>query len=191
MGVKEPNLWVPALNDALPKYDIKTKDENAMFLAQCLHESGNFSFLRENLNYSEQGLLATFPKYFNNLTAREYAKKPEKIANRVYANRYGNGPESSGDGFKYRGRGIVHTTFKNNYQRVSEALGADFVKSPELLEMPEFAVLAACVFWKDNNLNRFAIFKDVKGATKGINGGFNGLNDRIKKYDLVQRILNG
>ena len=154
---------------------INTQKRLAMFFAQLDHESG-LKPISENLNYSEEGLLKTFPKYFTKETAKNYARKPEKIANRVYANRMGNGSESSGDGWKYRGRGFIQLTGKENY------INAGYVNKPDLLLNEADAMIVAVWFWTKNKLNSYADKGDVKGATRVINGGTNGLKDREEKY---------
>src|SRR5690606_13433976 len=136
-----------------------------------------------NLNYSAEGLLKTFGKYFTSLQAKEYARKPEKIANRVYANRGGNGNETSGDGWKYRGRGFIQLTLKDNYKALSNATGIDYVSNPDLLLNEADAMISALWYWNKRNLNKYADVGDLKGATRVINGGYNGLADRQQKYD--------
>src|SRR5690606_28401440 len=126
---KDVKSLVPYLNDTLYKYAIISPTRIRHFLTQVLHESGNLNTTKENLNYSKEGLLKTLSKYFNNTTAAQYARNPEKIANKVYANRMGNGNEASGDGWKYRGQGYMQLTGKANYQMLSKELGIDFVKN--------------------------------------------------------------
>ena len=148
--------YFPYFKKYLPKFGINTPKQTAAFFATIGHESANLSVATENLNYSAQGLLKTFPKYFNAKTAEQYARQPEKIANRVYANRMGNGDEASGDGWKYRGRSILQITGKDNHRQLTAAFkdsGLDFVKNPELLETPEWAVQATLWWWKNRNLN--------------------------------------
>ncbi len=147
------NQWCEALNEILPEYGIDTPQRVAAFIAQCAHESGGFKFLKENLNYRAASLRKTFPKYFpDDAIAAAYANKPQMIANRVYANRMGNGPEESGDGFRYCGRGLIQLTGKNN-------------------------------------LNKWADTGDIKELTRRINGGYIGLEDRIKHYNHALHIL--
>lgn len=174
----------------LPLYDIDTKERVAMFLAQCGHESCGFSVLSENLNYSSKALRAVFCKYFKTQEeADKFARQPEKIANRVYANRMGNGPESSGDGWKYRGRGILQVTGKSNYQEFAKDFDKlEVIDNPDLLSTPEYAVLSAIWFWIKNDLNKYSDAHDVKGATKRINGGFNGLEERNAIYQKIMAI---
>lgn len=149
-----------------------------MFLAQCGHESGGFSVFTENLNYSDYALTQIFRKYFDPLTAKKYARKPEQIANRVYANRMGNGDEESGDGWRYRGRGIIQITGKKNYIAFRNWLGRDFALH-ELAEDLDLAVSAAVWYWQVNELASLA---SVEKVTIRINGGTNGLADRVALY---------
>lgn len=171
------------------KYEINTSKRLAAFIAQIGHESGNLRFIKENLNYSAEGLRKTFPKYFpDDQIAIQYQRKPEAIANRVYANRMGNGSEESGDGWKYRGRGLIQLTGRDNYQKCMTDLK---VSDPEYFETPEGAVHSACWFWNTRNLNSVADTGDIKKLTRLINGGSIGLEDRIKHYDHALHILGG
>ena len=181
----EPDKFCNLLDNLLPAAGIDTKERVNMFLAQCGHESGGFSRFTEGLNYSAKGLRATFPKYFpDDATAIAYERQKEKIANRVYANRMGNGTESSGDGWKYRGRGMIMTTGKDNYTEFSKYSGIDAVNNPDLLSSDMSAAIKSAIwFWDKNGLNKFADAKDILGATKKINGGTNGLEDRKKHYN--------
>ena len=181
----EPDKFCNLLDNLLPAAGIDSKERVNMFLAQCGHESGGFSRFTEGLNYSVKGLRATFPKYFpDDATALKYERQKEKIANRVYANRMGNGPESSGDGWKYRGRGMIMTTGKDNYNEFSKYSGIDAVNNPDVLSSDmSVAIKSAIWFWNKNGLNKFADAKDILGATKKINGGTIGLEDRTKHYN--------
>ena len=161
------------------KYKVNTILRIVHFMAQIEHES-HLKPISENLNYSKEGLLKIFPKYFNNETSSIYSRKPEKIANKVYANRMGNGDEKSGDGWKYRGRGFIQLTGKDNYKNLSKDAEIDFIKNPDLLLEEANAIIAALWFWNKNNINRFADKDDIEGVTKVINGGYNGLEDRKK-----------
>ena len=169
--------WVNSMNNVFPTYDINTPQRVAAFLAQCGHESGGWTVFEENLNYSAQGLCSIFKKYFPTLdSATPYARQPEAIANRVYANRMGNGDETSGEGWKYRGRGLIQLTGKDNYTRCGKAIGADLViANPDYLLTIEGAVKSALWFWTANKINTFADKEDLVGMTKKINGGTNGL----------------
>ena len=175
----------------LDKYEINTPLRKAHFLAQVSHESGSFKYVKENLNYSANALYAVFRKYFPTLAAAElYARQPEKIANKVYANRMGNGDEASGEGWKYRGRGLIQLTGKDNYTSFSADTGQDFVGNPDLVTQPEWALSSACWFWKKRNINRFADEDDIHMVTKRINGGFNGLEDRQHFLDEYKKLYN-
>jgi putative chitinase len=184
---KNLDLHYDSIMLTLEKYDINSKERIAAFLANAIHETGGLRAFEENLNYSEKGLLATFSRRITKEEAVELARKPEQIANKVYGGRNGN--KDVGDGWKYRGRGIFQTTFKDNYSKVSKALGKDFVNNPELLSKPPYAALSAGVYWNSNNLNVLADKGDILGITKKINGGTNGLEDRIKYYVALLKEL--
>ena len=183
--------YLNAFNEVLPQYNIDTPLRICHFLAQIIHESGYLKAKVENLNYSSQALSRVFSKYFpSNSIAEEYERQPEKIANRIYANRMGNGDEDSGDGWKYRGRGLIQLTGKNNYKSCSNDLGLDLVNNPDLIiNDPEVNVKTACWFWKKNNLNSLADKDDITSITKKINGGINGLTDRKNKLDICKKVL--
>jgi putative chitinase len=187
--------WCNALNAILPEYDINTPTRVAAFIAQCAHESGGFQFLQENLNYRAASLRKVFPKYFpTDALAEEYAARPnrqEAIANRIYANRMGNGDEASGDGFRYRGRGLIQLTGKNNYTIFAASIETALEEIPGYLQTFEGAVQSACWFWDQNNLNKEADAKDIRTMTRKINGGFIGLEDRIKHYEHALHVLEG
>jgi len=168
------------------KYAINTPLRIAHFMAQIEHESG-LKPISENLNYSQSGLLATFGKYFNNSPneAKKYARQPERIANRVYANRMGNGSEASGEGWKYRGRGFIQITGKENYFRLANDTDLDCFKNPELLLQEANAMISALWFWNLKGLNKLADKNDIITITKRVNGGLNGIEHRkelLKKY---------
>lgn len=181
--------YTDALNSVFTRYQINTKLRVCHFLAQILHESGMLLTVVENLNYSAEGLLKVFSKYFNEQTAKEYARKPEKIANRVYANRLGNGNEASGDGWRYRGRGVLQNTGKANYQTLSDKMGIDLVNNPELLQLPTNAVAAAVLFWDEKKLNTLADKDDITGITKKVNGGTNGIAHRTALLVKCKEVL--
>ena len=182
--------WYEALEQLLPEYDINTPHRVAHFIAQCAHESGNFAFIEENLNYRAASLMATFKKYFPTAElAQQYESKPQMIANRVYANRMGNSDEASGDGWRYRGRGLIQLTGRDNYTFFAGSLGIDVEEAAEYLATFEGAAQSACWFWEQNKLNRFADANDVKGLTRAINGGFIGLEDRIKHTNHALHVL--
>ena len=189
-GITHVDHWIEAFDQLLPDYEINTPKRVAAFIAQCAHESGNFRFLKENLNYKAESLMKTFPKYFSDRdTANAYAKQPIKIANRVYANRMGNGDEASGDGYRYCGRGLIQLTGKTNYDWFAASLEISSTEASEYLETFEGAAQSACWFWESNNLNVEADAGDIKKMTKKINGGYIGLDDRIKHYEHALHVL--
>ena len=185
--------WYEALCKILPDYEINTKPRVAAFIAQCAHESGGFKFIKENLNYKWQTLRKIFPKYFpTDALAQEYASRPNKqeaIANRVYGGRMGNGPEETGDGYRYCGRGLIQLTGKNNYEAYAASLEISVEEACEHLLTFEGCVQSAAWFWEANNLNQWADKGDVITLTKRINGGTIGLEARIKHYNHALHIL--
>ena len=179
-----------AFNKVFEKYEINTKERVAGFLAQCGHESLDFTVLKENLNYGAKGLRGTFSKYFpDDATAAKYERKPEMIANRVYASRMGNGNEASGDGYKYRGRGAIQLTGCSNYTAFAKDIGKTIDETIIYLETLEGAIESACWFWKKNGLNEIADKKDITLMTKKINGGTIGLEDRTKHWNNNLQVL--
>lgn len=186
---KNPQQLADALNIVLPTYDISNKERIACFIAQCGHESAEFTVLRENLNYSAASLCKVWPKRFNSITAAAYNRAPEKIANKVYADRLGNGNEASGEGFKYRGRGAIQLTGKANYQAFAKSLGKTLDDTVAYCETLDGAIASACFFWKTNNLNKLVDANDFVGLTKKINGGVIGLDDRKKHYATALSVL--
>jgi putative chitinase len=191
---QDPDSWAESMNNVFPTYDIDTPHRIAAFLAQCGHESGGWTVFEENLNYSAQGLNGIFKKYFPTLeSAQPYARKPEMIANKIYANRMGNGAPESGDGYKYRGRGPIQLTGKDNYRAFAKEMFEDW---ENLFENPDwvtsdrdFALMSAIWFWNKNKLNVQADSGDIKLMTKKINGGYIGLEDRIKHYNEAIHLL--
>ena len=184
----EPQVWADAMANVFPVYEINTPQRIAAFLAQCGHESGGWTTFEENLNYSAQGLRKIFGKYFpNDELAMAYQRQPEKIANRIYCNRMGNGDEASGDGYKYRGRGPIQLTGKANYTAFAKDMFEDWqnvVDNPDWVTYDkDFALMSAIWFWNKNKLNHEADIGDIKTMTKKINGGYIGLEDRIKHYN--------
>lgn len=189
-GTKNPIDLTAALNHILPKYHIDTKPRIAAFLAQCGHESGQFNTLTENLNYSSENLCKVWPKRFTSATAaKPYHRNPEKIANKVYADRMGNGTEASGDGYKYRGRGAIQLTGKENYTKFAKSIGKTLEETVAYCETLEGAIESACYFWSTNNLNTCADCGDFIDLTKKINGGTTGLADRQAHYATANKIL--
>jgi putative chitinase len=182
--------WHEALSQCLPDYDINTPRRVAAFIAQCAHESGGFVFLQENLNYKAESLMRVWPKYFKDLaTAQRYAHNPERIANRAYANRMGNGDEASGDGWRFCGRGLIQLTGKDNYQAFADSIETELEDIPHYLATFEGAVQSACWFWESNNLNKWADMGDITTLTKKINGGTLGLDERMKHYAHALHVL--
>lgn len=187
---------------AMIRYNIDNPKRIRAFLAQIGHESGQLSAVVENLNYSAKGLRATFGKYFKtDAEAEKYARKPEAIANIVYANRLGNGDTKSGDGWRYRGRGLIQITGKDNYTEASNKmyalpLGVDFIDEPELLATPEYAAQSAAWWWDNAGLNSISdqlggaddteVFKRI---TKRVNGGYGGLDDRLAIYERAKTVI--
>jgi putative chitinase len=191
---KEPEFWFNAMNEYLPKFGITTAARVAGFVAQGQHESADFTILQENLNYSAKGLRGVFGKYFpDDATANQYAKKPIMIANRVYASRMGNGNEASGDGYRYRGRGILQLTGRANYTQCSRDLFGDdtLADDPDLVRTPEYAIITACWFWYKNKLNEICDRGDIVLLSKRINGGTIGLEDRIKHWNDALDVFEG
>ena len=175
--------WVVALNETCEEFAIDTPFRIAGFLSNVAHESAGFKFVKENLNYSVASLMRVWPSRFPNVEiAQRYAMQPEKIANRAYADRMGNGDEASGDGAKFLGRGLIQLTGKNNYVAYSMACDNEALQHPEIVEQPKYAAESAGWFWNVNRLNTLADAQDIGGMCKRINGGYNGLDDRQMKY---------
>jgi putative chitinase len=180
--------------DTMAKFELNTPLRLAHFLAQCGHESGGFKFLRENLNYSAKGLMGIFKKYFpTEAVANQYQRQPDKIANKVYASRMGNGPEATGDGSKFKGRGFIQLTGKDNYTAFSKSIGEDCVANPDLVAT-KYPLASAAWFFHKNGLHKMADegASDlvVTKVTKRVNGGTIGLPDRIKHFKEYYHLLN-
>lgn len=190
---KQPLEWAKPLNAMLPKYQINTPERIAGFFSQTCVESLDFTVIEENLNYSAKGLNAVFGKYFERAgrDADEYHRKPEKIANLVYADRMGNGPVESGEGWKFRGRGLIQLTGKDNYSRFAKDVGLKLDVAIDYLQTPKGALESACWFWKANNLNAICDKHDIVLLSKRVNGGTNGLEHRKHKWEEVLKILGG
>jgi putative chitinase len=205
-GVKQATAqnWVDAVAAACQEFNINTPQRIAGFLSQCAHESGGFERLQENLNYSADGMAGIWPRRFAvlgpdgkpvkkdgknqpNKFALALHRKPEMIANVVYSGRMGNGPTESGEGWKYRGRGLKQLTGKTNHSNCSKGLGVDLVDNPDLLLEPIYAARSAAWFWSTNKCNVFADAEDIEGLTRRINGGLIGLEDRKKRYASAMR----
>ena len=207
-GVKDPDKWLNAVVETCVEFEINTPQRIAAFLAQTAHESGGYTMLSENLNYRAATLAACWPNRFAELgpdkkpkkdngkniptkVAESIAGKPELIANMVYSSRMGNGPAESGEGWKYRGRGLKQLTGKYNYEKCGKDLGIDLVGNPDLLLEPMYAARSAGWFWKSNNLSAFADAGDMEGMTKKINGGLIGIADRKARYEKCLQVING
>jgi putative chitinase len=182
--------WHQSLDKFLFTYEINTPRRVSSFISQCGHESLNFTVLRENLNYRWGSLRKVWPRHFpTDEIAKNYERQPQRIANRAYANRMGNGPESSGDGWKYAGKGLIQLTGKNNYIAFATSINMSLEEVPEYIVSYDGAVESACWFWKKNNLNRFADTLDNVALTRAINGGTHGLDDRQRRLTQALRVL--
>jgi len=192
-GNKEADQWYEAMVEILPKYEIDTPERVAGFVAQCGHESNNFTVLTENLNYSADALNKIFGKYFVKAgrDSTPYNRQPEKIANVIYAGRMDNGDTASGDGWKFRGGGILQLTGRANYTNFGKSVGKSPEEAAEYVRTKEGALASACWFWKTNNLNSFCDKNDILGMTKRINGGTIGLEDRTNHYNHAIAVLGG
>jgi len=183
--------WLQPLIDTFIKYNISTTQRQASFIGQCQHESNNFKTLEENLHYSAAGLMRVWPSRFtSDVVAQAYANNPEKIANKVYAGRMGNGDEESGDGWAYHGRGLIQLTGRDNYSACGASLGFALLTNPELLLQPKSACLSAGWFWGKRGLNALADAGDIETMTKRINGGLIGIDDRKAKIAKALSVLS-
>ena len=188
LGIDEK--WYKPLMDTFIKYNISTTQRQACFIGQCQHESANFTKLEEGLNYSASRLMAVWPSRFPSLdVANQYANNPQKLANKIYSGRMGNGDEESGEGYAYRGRGLIQMTGKETYANCGSGLGMDLVGDPDRLLDPQYAALSAGWFWNKKGLNDLADTGDYETMTKRINGGLNGLDDRKAKIAKAREIL--
>jgi putative chitinase len=181
--------WIDLLNKAMERFEINTPARAAAFIAQIAVESNLLSHVEENLNYSASGLLATFPSHFTEAEALIYQHRPVKIACRAYANRYGNGDEASGDGWKNRGRGFIQITFHDNYVACGTALGLDLVENPDILLIPDNAAASAGWYWHSRNCNQLADVGAMRAITKAVNGGYNGLQQRIDLWVSAKKVI--
>jgi putative chitinase len=189
---KDPDLWASELDAAAKVFYFDTTQRLAAFIAQTAHESASYNVLQENLNYSKEGLRKVFPKYFpDDATASRYARQPKWIASRVYGNRMGNGGEQTQEGWKFRGRGLIQVTGKNNYRLCSDFLFGDdrLLEDPDILLEPEYAMASAGWFWETNKLNDVVDSGNFVQLTKRINGGTNGLAHRQELFDAALRYL--
>ncbi len=189
-----PDAVIAQIPDTAKRFEINTPLRLAHFLAQCGHESGGFKATQENLNYSANGLRGIFSKYFKEAgLAESYQRNPQKIASRVYGGRMGNGPESTGDGYKFRGRGYIQLTGKDNYTAFGKAIGVDILANPDLVAT-KYPLLSAAWYWNSRKLNAVAdqgaTDAVVTKATKLVNGGTIGLADRIKHFKEFHHLLS-
>jgi len=183
--------WVDALNETCERFAIDSPFRIAGFLSNTAHESGGFKYVKENLNYSVASLMRVWPSRFPTVeVAQRYAMQPEKIANRAYSDRMGNGNEASQDGAKFIGRGLIQLTGKNNYVAYSLACDNEALQHPEIVEQPKYAAESAGWFWDVNKLNTLADAQDVGDMCRRINGGYNGLDDRQMKYSQIMAYFN-
>lgn len=188
--------WVDPLNETFERFNIATPQQRAAFIGQCAHESGNFRVLEENLNYRAATLLKLFPRTprrawgFTPEEAAAYEKQPKKIANRIYGNRMNNRDEASGDGWRFRGRGILQLTGSANYFHAGQGLGVDFIMEPDLVATPQYAALTAGWFWDTQKLNALAEAGNWLALTKKINGGTIGMEDRKKHINQALSVLS-
>jgi len=185
--------WFDAMNRVLPKWKIDSVNRVAGFVAQTAHESAGYTVLTENLNYSATALNKIFPKYFERAgrNASDYHRQPEKIANVIYANRMDNGDTSSGDGWRFRGGGILQLTGRHNYTQFSQQEGMTAEDATTFVRSPIGALASACWFWDTNDINDYCDKQDIVGMTKRINGGTIGLEDRKKHYEHALEVLGG
>jgi putative chitinase len=192
-GNADAAAWADAALEILPKYEITTANRIAGFFAQCGHESMNFTVLSENLNYRAETLEKLFSKYFSKAgrNAADYAKQPEKIANVIYANRMGNGDTASGEGFAFRGRGIVQLTGKDNYSAFALSIKMTLPDVIDYVQTKKGALESACWYWASRNINAACDANDIVKMTKLVNGGTIGLDDRKKHYDQALAVLGG
>jgi len=182
--------WFEPFQETFARFEINTALRKAAFIGQCGHESGGFRVLEENLNYKPEALMRVWPSRFDAENVDEYAHKPEKIANKVYAGRMGNGNEESGEGWKYHGRGLIQLTGKDNYTLCGDSLQADLLHHPELLVGQQYAALSAGWFWRKHGLNELADTKQYETMTKRINGGLLGQDDRLKRINHALEVLS-
>ena len=183
--------WFNALNDELDKYSINTVPRVAAFMAQTAHESANYTALKENLNYTAKALGTIWPKRFPPDVAAAYAHDPEKIANRAYCDRMGNGPEESGDGWKFHGRGLIQLTGRSLYEKFSAEISKELDETVDYCETPDGAVESACFFWEHHQLNSVADAGNIEHMTRIINGGTLGIEDRTARFHHALGVLRG
>ena len=183
--------WFSALNEVLPDYDVTSLNRVAAFISQCAHESNDFVELQEDLNYSAERLVEVWPRTFTTTAfAAAYSYQPEKLANLIYANRLGNGDEASGDGWKFRGCGLIQLTGRSNYQLFANSISSSIDDMPNYLLTFQGAVQGACWFWESHDLNSLADSEEISAITQKINGGEIGLEDRLAKYQAFKDIMS-
>ena len=185
----QSNLFIDPLNKTFKEFKIDTPKRVAAFIAQCAHESQGFTRLEENLNYSEEGLIKTFPKRIDKEKAKLLARNPMAIANYLYANRYGNGDFSSGEGWRYRGRGLIMLTFKNNYKACGTSLGLALVDAPDMVLRHDIACEVAGWYWWTHNCNALADREEFGKITQIINGGNTGMSDRLRYWEKAKEVF--
>ena len=192
-GNADAAAWADAAMEILPKYEINTPNRIAGFFAQTCHESMNFSALSENLAYRVETLEKLFSKYFSKAgrNAADYAKQPEKIANVIYASRMGNGDTASGDGYRFRGRGVIQLTGRDNYTAFGKSVGMTAEQVIDYVQTKTGALESACWYWNSRNINAACDANDITKATKLVNGGTIGLEDRLKHYTEALAVLGG
>lgn len=194
LETKIPESVLEQIPEVIQKFKIDTPARLSHFLSQCAHESGNFKFVKENLNYSAKGLMGVFKKYFpNEILAKQFERKPNAIANRVYANRMGNGDFNSGDGSKFKGRGYIQLTGKDNYSAFDKVVEENILENPDLVAT-KYPLLSAAWFWDSRKLNleadKGASDEVVTSITKRVNGGTHGIQDRLSKFNTFYKLLN-
>jgi putative chitinase len=178
------------LVNGMEDFKINTSRRIASFIAQIAVESGSLRFVEENLNYSSERLMQIFPRHFRTVNPTNFHRQPQKIANLVYANRMGNGDMNSGDGWRFRGRGLKQLTGRFNYIECGNALGVDLLRNPDWLLTPEGASTSACWYWDWKNINPVADREDFRRVTILINGGLNGFDQRLRYYNIARKVLN-
>ena len=187
---KHIDEWCSSLNKILPQYEINTPKRIAMFIAQCAHESGDFTVLTEDLHYRSEALMHSWPSRFPTvMIADQYAMQPEKIANRAYADRMGNGNEASGDGWKFRGKGLIQVTGHDNTTNFAKSKNMTLEQATAYLLTYDGTVESGCWYWKVNNINPWCDVGNVEKVTQIINGGYNGLENRKSKYAQAIKVL--
>lgn len=188
---RQADVFAAPLTDAMTRFHITGPARQASFLAQIAHESGQLNRMTENLIYSAPRMMVIWPKRFPTLASTEgYAQNAPALANKVYGGRMGNGTEATGEGWRYRGRGLLQLTGKDNYRNCGAAVGYDLVAHPEFMDSPMLAALSAAWFWKSNGLNELADKGDQTLVTRRVNGGTHGLAQRLAMFEVAKRVLS-